>query len=307
MDLGVNRAFELLADKLQNWVNTAIQLIPNIIAALLILLVFFIIGWLIRRAVSKTLHRTTSNQAVIHLLETIVGITVVAVGIFIALGVLKLDGIVTSLLATAGVIGLALGFAFQNIAANFMSGIIISVRHPFGIGDIIESNDYYGYVHEINLRCTIIRTTQGQLVYIPNQELLNQPFVNYTWNKKRRIDLECGVSYGDDLEKVQKVAIEAIEEGVPDVLKDHEVQVEFKEFGGSSINFDIRFWIEFDQNYDFIGHRSDAVIAIKKKFDENGVTMPFPTRTLDFGIRGTEKLEGTGRENISIISKELRG
>ncbi len=286
MDLGINQAFELLAEKLQTWINGAIKLIPNVIAALLILLVFFGIGWLIRRAVSKALNRATSNKAVTNLLVTLTGIFIVGIGFFIALGVLQLDGAVTTLLAGAGVIGLALGFAFQDIAANLMAGIILSFRHPFGIGDVIESSDYYGYVHEINLRCTMIRTTQGQLVYIPNQQILSNPFINYTWNNKRRIDLECGVSYGDDLEKVQKLAIEAIEEGVPDILKEHEVQVEFKEFGGSSINFDIRFWVEFDHNYDFIEHRSDAVIAIKKKFDENDIMIPFPIRTLDFGIRG---------------------
>ncbi len=290
MNLGVNKAFELLSEKLQTWINEAIQLIPNVIAALLILLVFFLIGWIIRRVVSKSLHRVTSNRAVVHLLETIAGIVVIGAGIFIALGILQLDGAVTTLLAGAGIIGLALGFAFQNIAANFMSGVIISVRHPFSIGDMIESNDYYGYVHDINLRCTILRTTQGQLVYIPNQDILNNPFVNYTWNNERRIDLSCGVSYGDDLEKAQKLAVEAIE-GLDDYKKDRPIQVVFKEFGGSSVNFDIRFWVHFDKNFDFIEPQSDAIMAIKKKFEENDIMIPFPTRTLDFGVRGGEKLD----------------
>lgn len=300
MKLGLNKAFNLLADKLQTWINTAIQLIPNIVAAILILLVFFGIGWLIRKVVTKTLHQVTSNKAVISLLETISGIFVVAVGVFIALGVLQLDGWVTTLLAGAGVIGLALGFAFQSIAANFISGIILSIRHPFGIGDMIESNDYYGYVHEINLRCTIIRTTQGQLAYIPNQELLGSPFVNYTWNNQRRVDLECGVSQGDDLRKAKRLAIEAVE-SIDNYNSERDVELFYTSFGASSMDFVIRFWVHFRKNPDFLSARSEAIMAIRDSFDENNISTPFPIRTLDFAMKGGKRLN----EELVTADKEI--
>lgn len=282
--------YSTLTEKLANWLETAVEMLPNMVMALLVLILFFVIGKFVRTAVKRMLQKATNNKTIINLLETVVGIFIIGIGVFIALSVLNLDGAVTSLLAGAGIIGLALGFAFQDIASNFISGIILSIRHPFGIGDIIETNDYYGTVQKLNLRNTIIKTPSGQIVYIPNKIVFENPLENFTKERDRRIDIACGVSYGDDLGKAKKLAIEAIEE-LDNYNKDREVEFYYDEFGDSSINFKIRFWIHFRTNPDFWSARSDAIMAIKKKFDENDIMIPFPIRTLDFGIRGGEKLD----------------
>lgn len=281
--------YSTLTEKLVNWLETAVEMLPNLVIALLVLILFFVIGKLVRKAAKQMLRKATSNKAIINLLETIVGIMVIGIGVFIALSVLNLDGTVTSLLAGAGIIGLALGFAFQDIATNFISGIILSIRHLFEIGDIIKTNDYYGTVQKLNLRNTIIKTPTGQIVYIPNKIVFESPLENFTQDLNRRIDLSCGVSYGDDLEKAKKVAIEAIEE-LENYDSSREVKFYYDEFGDSSINFKIQFWIYFRTIPDFWSARSDAIMAIKKKFEENDIMIPFPIRTLDFGIRGGEKL-----------------
>lgn len=283
-------AYSLVAGKLESWIDKFIQLLPNLAVALIVLIIFYIIGKLVRKAVRKLLDRTTNNKTIIHLLETIAGVIVIGVGVFIALSILQLDGAVTSLLAGAGIIGLALGFAFQDIASNFISGIILSIRHPFGIGDIIETNDFYGTVQKVNLRNTILRTPQGQVVYMPNKNVFENPLQNYTKSGERRIDLSCGVSYGDDLQKAKEVAIEAIE-SLGNYNESKGIEFYYEEFGGSSINFKIRFWVDFRRNPDFWSARSDAIMAITQKFDENDIMIPFPIRTLDFGIRGGEKLD----------------
>ncbi len=282
--------YSTLTEKLLNWLETTIAMLPNLVVALLVLIVFFVLGRLVRRGVKHMLEKTTRNKTIINLLETIVGVLIIGIGVFIALSVLKLDGAVTSLLAGAGIIGLALGFAFQDIASNFISGIILSIRHPFGIGDIIKTNDFYGTVEKMNLRNTIIRTPQGQIVYIPNKSVFENPLENFTANHNRRIDLSCGVSYGDDLEKAKKVALEAVK-GLDNYDDSKDVEFYYDEFGGSSINFKIRFWVNFRTNPDYWSARSDAIIAITKAFDENDIMIPFPIRTLDFGIRGGEKLD----------------
>lgn len=287
--MDINQAYNLVTGKLENWIDTFIQMLPNIVVAMLVLIVFYVIGKLIRNAVGKLLSKVTMNRTIINLLETVVGVLIVGIGFFIALSVLNLDGAVTSLLAGAGIIGLALGFAFQDIASNFISGIILSIRHPFGIGDIIETNDIYGTVQKMNLRNTIIRTPQGQIVYIPNKSVFENVLQNFTSSGERRIDLACGVSYGDDLEKAKEVAIEAVK-GINSYNSDRDVEFYYDEFGGSSINFKIRFWVNFRSNPDYWAARSDAIMAITKKFDENDIMIPFPIRTLDFGIRGGEKL-----------------
>lgn len=290
--MGIDKAYNLLSEKLLSWFHTAIKMIPNLIAAILIFIVFYVIGWIIRKLVSKTLQRITKNQAVVNLLETISGVVIAGIGFFFALGVLQLDGAVTTLLAGAGVVGLALGFAFRDSIANIISGIILSFRHPFIIGDLIECKGYFGHVHKINLRCTIIRNPQGYLSHIPNKDMLGNPFNNYTWNHQRRVDLECGVSKADDLEKVKTVAIEAVK-SIDNYNSDRAVELYFTEFADSSMKFVVRFWVHYHKNADWYAGRSSAIMAIRKQFDINNISTPFPIRTLDFGMKGGEKLEET--------------
>src|SRR5699024_12065866 len=122
--------------------ETGIGMLANLVLAILTLIVFLVVGKLVRKAVNRLLHKVTDNKTIIDLLEIIVGVLIIGIGIFAALSILNLDGTVKSLLAGAGIVGLALGFAFQDIAANLISGILLSMRHPFGKGDIIESHDY---------------------------------------------------------------------------------------------------------------------------------------------------------------------
>src|SRR5690554_6286814 len=290
MEFGVDRAYTLLTDKFTGWVTKSIEMLPNFVAAILIVITFYMIGWVVRRVINRTLLSITNNRAVVRLIETVVGIAIVTTGIFIALGILKLDGTVTSLLAGVGVIGLALGFAFQDIAANFMSGVILSIQHPYGIDDLIECKEFYGYVHDINLRSTIIRTMQGQLVHVPNKEILNSPLTNYSWNHKRRIDIDLGIGYSDDHEKAQRVAIEAVR-GLESCVQDMPVEMFYNEIGACSFNATVRFWVKFQVHTDFLSPRSEAIVAIGKKFVENDIEMPYPIQTLDFGPKGGVKLD----------------
>lgn len=286
----LNDAYGIVTGKIEDWITTFISMLPNLVVALFVLIIFYVMGKLARKAVVNILKKATDNKTITNLMETIIGIIIIGIGVFIALSVLQLDGAVTSLLAGAGIIGLALGFAFQDIASNFISGVILSVRHPFGIGDIIETNDIYGTVQKLNLRNTILKTMNGQIVYMPNKKVFENALTNYTKTGLRRVELVCGVSYGDDLEKVKKVSIEAVD-NVENVISDHGVQFHYDEFGDSSINFTLRFWVRFGVHLDFLSARSDSVMALKKAFDENDIMIPFPIRTLDFGIRGGEKLD----------------
>jgi len=301
--MNLEEGYSLITEKLESWLNTAIEMLPNLAAALLVLLVFYFISSIIKKYSGKILHKVTNNKTIVGLAQTVFGVLILGAGVFIALGILNLDGTVTSLLAGAGIIGLALGFAFQDIAANFISGILLSIRHPFGIGDIIDSNDYFGVVQKLNLRNTVIKTPQGQIVYIPNKEVYENPFKNYTKNGERRIDLQCGVSYGDDLEKARKITLDAIN-SLDGIDKDKGIDFYYEEFGGSSINYVVRFWVDFRTHVDYLSPRSEAIIAIKKAYDENDIMIPFPIRTLDFGIRGGEKLNTVLNSGTNMSSDD---
>jgi small conductance mechanosensitive channel len=170
-----------------------------------------------------------------------------------------------------------------------MSGIIMSVRMPFRVGDIIETQDKLGTVQHMNLRATIVRSFQGQHHIIPNKDVFQNIITTYSIYGERRIDLEVGVSYGDDLEQVKQVTLQAVN-SISSLIQDDPIQFFYTEFGESSINFEVRFWVNFKIQPDFLQARSEAIMAIKKAYDENDITIPFPIRTLDFGIKGGEKL-----------------
>ncbi len=146
-----------------------------------------------------------------------------------------------------------------------------------------------GTVDTVNLRATIVRTFQGQVVRIPNAEVFKNPLVNYSESGRRRVDIPVGVAYGDDLERARRVAIEAVE-GVPGRDPARDVMCVYTEFGDSSINFLIAFWIRTGAQADYLTARSEAIVRIKAAFDGNDITIPFPIRTLDFGVVGGRPL-----------------
>lgn len=287
--MDIRNASELILNKLEEWVHTIIKMLPNFALAALVVVITYFIARFVRGLVKGVMHRATPHATLQYLISNIAFVGIILFGTFIALGLLDLDKTVTSLLAGAGIIGLALGFAFQDIASNFMSGIIMAVRMPFREGDIIETKDVMGIVTDMNLRSTTVRSFQGQYHIIPNKEVFQNVITNYNTYGKRRIDLPVGISYGDDLEKVKKVVLQAID-GVANVMQNEPVQFFYTEFADSSINFEIRFWISYRAQPDYLQVRSDAIMAIKKAFDNNDITIPFPIRTLDFGIKGGEKL-----------------
>lgn len=283
-------AVNIILDKLVGWGETAIGHLPNLALAAVVVVIFWLASRLVRGAVDKTLSRTPMATPIRSLTTTIASLAMFVMGLFLALGVLGLDRTVTSLLAGVGIIGLALGFAFQDMAANLMSGILLSFRRPINVGDIVETGDYFGTVEEINLRATVLRRPEGQLVFVPNKQVLENPIVNYTVLGQRRVDLEVGVSYGDDLSRAAEIAIAAVE-GVEGRLDSEPIELYYQEFGASSINFVVRFWIEFSRQAGYLAARSEAIVRIKQAFDDNGITIPFPIRTLDFGIVGGQPLQ----------------
>jgi small conductance mechanosensitive channel len=303
--MGLRKAWELLSGKVMGWGRDFVLLLPNILVSLAVVIGFWLIAKLVRNILLRILRRVSHSEQVNRILANAVFLLLLAVGTFVALGILGLQKTVASLLAGAGIITLALGFAFQDIAANLMAGIYLSVQRPFRPGHIIETKDFFGVVKRIHLRWTEIRTQQGQVVLIPNKQVFENPIQNYSATGERRVDLRLGVSYGDDLEKARRVALRAVE-AVSTRMPDKEIELFYEEFGESSINFVVRFWIKFARQPDFLAAQSEAIERIKKAFDEAGIMIPFPTRTLDFGGKDRKDIEDLRdlkdeREKVTVL------
>lgn len=292
-----------LVQKLEGWLDAFISMIPNMAVTFLLLVIFLVLARLGSKLFIKLYTKASKNEALGHLFSTFVYAAILGIGFFIMLGVLGLNKTLTSLIAGIGVIGLVLGLAFQDIAADFISGAIMAFRRPFKIGDIIEVKDIMGKVSSTDLRVTVVETFQGQQVYIPNKDILQSAIYNFSVLEKMRIDIEVKVSYAEDLDKVEDVVLRTIKN--MDGVIDKDLMVfDYAEFDSSSINFNIRFWIKYPGGPGYYKMKSNAFKAIKSAFDEHAITIPFPIRTLDFGIKGGQKLSQM-ELNTKGVTKEV--
>lgn len=282
-------AVGLITAKLDAWVAGVIRALPNIVVALLVAAAFWALARLARDVMSRALRRTPLPPPIQHLAAVVVEFAVLVVGLFFALGVIGLDKTVTSLLAGVGIVGLALGFAFQDIASNFIAGIFLSFSRPFSIGHIIDSSGFTGVVERITLRTTVLRTFSGQLVLLPNRDVFTKPLTNYSATGRRRVEIQVGISYGDDLGRARDAAVAAVA-ALSCRDRDLPAELYYDQFGDSAITGTVLFWVDFARQPDYLAARSEAVVAIKRALDEAGITIPFPIRTLDFGIKGGESL-----------------
>ena len=281
--------FDIIFKELNSWYVGSVRAFPSLIVAIITLLFFIVLAKYIRKLTHKVLASTSSADAATSLISNILYITVIIIGIMVALSTLNLEGTVNKLLAGAGIIGLGISFAFQDIIANLFSGAIIALKGIVKIGDIIETNTIFGAVTKIGLRTVEIHNLNGQIVVIPSRLVLQNPITNYTVLGKRRITLEVGVSYSENLQMVKELVIQTIYRQ-KDVLTDEAIECFFTKFDSSSINFISRFWIQFNDQTQYLDAVSNAIINIKSAFDDNNITIPFPIRTLDFKTTDVSKL-----------------
>ncbi len=276
----VRQGFMLVREKLGDWLEGLIVMLPNIASAVLIVVLAWFIAKLLLKATTPLAARLITSTTLRRLMGMVLYLAVMLVGTFAALSVLHLDKTVTSLLAGAGILGLAFSLAFQDLASNFIAGVVIATQHPIRIGDLVETAGQYGTVQRIDLRTTEIRSLQGVQTIVPNKEIFQNVLINYTRNGTRRVDLVLRVRLDADLPLVEKLATEAVR-GVDGVLADEEVVVFFQEFAESAVVFEVRFWITSTSNRHFHYVRSAAIKAVRAAFDRHGVVIPAPVRTVE--------------------------
>ncbi len=287
MDL--EKAYALITSKLTNWFESFIRLLPNLVIATLVMVLGVFIAKYIRSFSLKMIRKVSHLETINKLFASFIYILVIGVTLFTALDILNLDKAVTTALAGAGILGLALAFAFQDIAANFMSGIFMSFRHPFNIGDLVKLGTYKGRIESINLRDTAMISLQGQKIIIPNKEVFQNPIENYSSSGIRRLDIKGRVSLNEDLEKAKTITLEAVE-NLSERDKNKPVEFFYDEFTESAITFDLRIWMEDPEQKKYLSARNNAIMAIKNAFDEANIVIPFPIRTLNFGNNTNESL-----------------
>ncbi|WP_055445899.1 mechanosensitive ion channel family protein [Lacinutrix mariniflava] len=278
----LNKAYELLSGKLIGWLNAFVKNLPNLVIAIIVLIVFYYISKYVSRLIGNLISRKVKQDSLVNIITKISGIIIVAVGLFLALGIMNLSKTLETLIGAAGVSGLVIGLALQGTLSNTFAGIVLSFRKSIELGNWVETNGFSGEVVEISLKNFVVKEADNNLVLIPNKSILENPVKNYSLTTKMRIFLECGVGYDSNLDEVQALTKQTIADTFDQIKSPEEVEFYFTEFGGSSINYLCRFWIESDNALEKLKAKSKAIIEIKKAYDKKNINIPFPIRTLQF-------------------------
>ena len=257
--------------------QAVLDFLPNLGLALIIFIAALIISGWAARVLKRTLESREHDQELIVIVQLIARWGILAIGFVWALEQIA-PGRFGTLLAGLGVAGFTIGFALQDVAKNFIAGLLILLLQPFRIGDGIEIGEISGEVLAINLRSTEIRSVDGRYVIIPNADVFSSTIINLTRSPRRRIAIPIGVSYDSDLNRVTKVALETLE-SVDGVLKEPSPQVVFDNFGGSTLDFTLYVWWDTEAA-SLLPLTNTVVAAIKNAFEREGIEMPFPTQEI---------------------------
>lgn len=274
--------FNLILEKIEIWLKELVLILPNLFIAVVFILIGIWLSKKIKYLTYQFLNRYSERKILNNLIVNFIYISSLAVVGFTVLSILNLDRALTSILAGIGVLSLGLAFAFQDLASNLMSGIIITFRRPMNVGDYIDIKDVSGIVSEVNLRDTVIHTLQGKRIIIPNKYLIESPLTNHTINGQQRLEINVGIAYDSPLDQVIPITLTAVDK-LPERDKTRKVEFYYTEFADSSINFVVFIWLNAPDKATFLSARSEAIIRIKQTFDQHNINIPFPIRTLYYG------------------------
>lgn len=253
---------------------------------------FIMLGVMVRKALNrKILRRFKIDEGTSYTLSRITQYTIITIGALISFQFVGVD--LSGLAVVFGLLSVGIGFGLQNITSNFISGLIILFERPISVGDRVTVSNIEGDVTEINIRATKVRTVNNVSIIVPNSEFVSKDVINYSHGDPTyRLDINVGVSYGSDLDKVLRVMKEVADEN-EQVTKNPAPEVHLIEFGDSSWNMQLRAWIGNVKDYPQI--RNQLNQGIVRKFREYGVEIPFPQR--DLHVRSSVSLPVSKKGN----------
>ncbi len=250
--------------------QTVVAFGKNIVIALLIFYVGRMAVGLVVRALRKLMQRQEVDKTLETFVCNLVRMALLVVVIIAAISALGIE--TTSFIAIFGAAGLAIGLALQGSLSNFAAGVLIVLFRPYKVGDYIEGAGISGSVEQVQILTTVLKTPDNKEIIVPNSQIMNSIITNYSANDTRRVDMVVGVSYTDDLDKVRKT-LEELVAADDRILEEPACLIAVSALADSSVNFVVRPWAKTD---DFWGVKFDLTEAIKRRFDQEGISFPFP-------------------------------
>lgn len=259
------------------------ELVRNIPLILVGLVLLVATWWVSKWAVVGSRHvfqRRLRSQLLSDVAARTVAVPVFLLGLYLVLRVSGLTRLAVTVLGGTGLVGLVIGFAFKDIAENFLASVLISMQHPFTRGDLIEVAQYKGYVQSVNTRATLLMTMDGNHVQIPNSTIYKETIVNYTANPNGRFQFSVGIGYEDSIAEAQSIALRVLREHSA-VLAEPEPLILVEDLGPATVNLTVFFWTNI-QEYSGLKVRSAVIRRLKHAFDEAGISMPDEAREVVF-------------------------
>ncbi|HEY90159.1 MAG TPA: mechanosensitive ion channel family protein [Thermoflexia bacterium] len=251
--------------------------LPSLIAAVVTFISTLLLSGLAARWVKKTLKLKRDNPDLIVLLCQFARWAILLLGTLLSLEQINFD--ITSFLAGLGIAGFTIGFALQDIARNFVSGILLLIRQPFAIGDAVQvAGTYSGEVLDVNIRDLVLKTWDGERVIIPNLAVFSNPIINYSEQPKRRRTIHIGIGYGQDIQAAMRVFLKTLQE-TAGVLAEPAPAIFAEELGDSAVTLVARFWVN-QKTHGPLDVHSDAVLAINAAAEAANIDLPYPTQTV---------------------------
>lgn len=277
----------------QEYVDPVISAATTVVLFVVAFVVIYLLGkYFMTRTVEKSLRRRDLDEAIVGLGVSATAVVTAVVSVALAATIAGFGVVLAAFATLGGALALAVGFAAQDLIANFVAGIFIMQDEPFEVGDWIEWNGNSGVVREIQLRVTKLDTFDNELVTVPNSDLASSAVVNNVANDRRRISVGFGIGYDDDIEHARGAIIE---EGtnIDGVLDEPEPTAPVTGLGDSAVVFSGRIWIDPDESS--VGAvRAQYLEAVKQRFDAEGIDMPYPNTELSGAIE-VENIGGTER------------
>lgn len=246
----------------------------KVVAALVILIIGRWIAKIIERIIHKMMEKRQVDPTIISFASNLSYFALLAFVVLAALGQLGIQ--TTSFIAVLGAAGLAIGLALQGSLSNFAAGFLLIVFRPFKVDDLIEGAGVTGVVEKIQIFTTQLRTPDNKTIIIPNAKLTEDNIVNWTTKGTRRVDLVMGIGYDDDIDKARQIMTSVLEENSR-ILKDPAPSIAVSELADSSVNFVVRPWVKSE---DYWSVYFEVTESIKKRFDAEGISIPFPQRDI---------------------------
>jgi len=256
-------------DKIEEWV---VFYGFKIVAAVAILIVGRWVAKAIKKLIQKLMSKRNLDPTIVGFVSNLAYIALMAFIIIAAMGQLGIQ--TTSFIAVIGAAGLAIGLSFQGSLSNFAAGFLMILFRPFKAGDFIEGGGTAGIVEEIQVFTTKLKTPDNKIIIIPNAKMMGDNITNFSAKPTRRVELVVGVSYSDDIDKVKEVLNDILSQD-DRILKDPAPMIALSELADSSVNFVVRVWAN---SADYWGVYFDTNEAVKKRFDAEGISFPFPQR-----------------------------